>query len=193
MHCEVTGMDTVRLDDHHLNTLAPLPPLVALQSLVFKPPCFRIWPPLNKGLLSGLRLPVLRRLHILEGYIGHQPIHELLRFIERSGCRESLGELHVIDSGLQESMYRRAFGESMAEIGFDFQDGRPVGRGDDDDDDNDDSEEGERSASEDDGGGHDDYEEDYEVGEDDDEDEGEAEDNPYWWAAQGGGYSGEES
>ncbi|KAJ7019882.1 hypothetical protein C8F04DRAFT_325418 [Mycena alexandri] len=119
MHCEISELGTEQLNDHRLG-VAPLPPLSALRSLIFKPECYRAHG-LTKGLLSALTLPVLRRLHIPEEYIGRQPIHKLLGFIERSGCGATLKELHVIDPGLQQKMYLKMFGESIEEITVEFQ------------------------------------------------------------------------
>ncbi|KAJ7704150.1 hypothetical protein B0H16DRAFT_719323 [Mycena metata] len=126
VHCEISRMGTERLNDHHLGVV-PLPPLSALQSLIFKTPCYSAHG-LTKGLLSAMTLPVLRRLHIPEEYIGREPIHKLLAFIERSGCGATLKALHVIDPGLQPKMYQQRFGASIGEITVEFQEETPVMR-----------------------------------------------------------------
>jgi hypothetical protein len=95
-------------------------PLLALESLIFSGNFVPAYPLffLN-GLLSTMTLPALRRLHIPEEYLGAQPIHKLVAFIEKSGC--SLQELRIIDPRLQRDIYRKAFA-SIPLLEFVFED-----------------------------------------------------------------------
>ncbi|KAJ7752986.1 hypothetical protein B0H16DRAFT_1723451 [Mycena metata] len=67
----------------------PIPPLLALQSLVFKPICYKS--DTSNGLLSALTLPVLARLDMPETWF-----RKLAAFIERSECDATWMDLRVI-------------------------------------------------------------------------------------------------
>ncbi|KAJ6589316.1 hypothetical protein B0H19DRAFT_1367704 [Mycena capillaripes] len=105
MHCKVAYMTT----GSDLTAPRPIPALLSLESLIFS-----MYFPRSvannsavKGLLSTMTLPALRRLHIPEEYLGHQPVHKLAGFIERSGC--ALSELRVVDPRLSREIYLNTF------------------------------------------------------------------------------------
>ncbi|KAJ7723890.1 hypothetical protein B0H16DRAFT_1736987 [Mycena metata] len=103
IHCEVSDTKMSRMTDERL-THEPIPPLIALTTLIFKGTLWRSG--VVNALLSVLALPVLSHLQILENYVGKHPVTALTSFTEQSRCEATLVQVNIMAPSNPPQIYR---------------------------------------------------------------------------------------